>query len=389
MYATTEAYQDMVAAEVREKTPQSFVDCQHFQAVDVPGRMPGLPQTSRKRPSMTAPKLVYSSGHGDLGRNVGHSDESPGLGEHGTRQDFWEQRDKDTKLQYILLKTNTKEMNNYTVNFTTPVESTNSTTESFWLLDHLRICTFSINLLFGFPTHSYIIWLIITGTGSGVALEFFILNLSVCELGICLNSLISALSFSFFSLSTFRSFSLGLVTTGRPVFQCLICVERYLAVVYPVIFLKYKPLRYRVICCTAAWITILGSCFCYLFIDTKTGQIHKQFFSLQFLLALCIQLFCVVAVLRALKQSGPGERRREREEENHMKRRAFQIILITTISMTIIYVPFATVGLFTILTNHYIHKLWITGLICYVLAGFVQPVLFLHRTGKLSCSCAP
>ncbi|XP_077063569.1 hydroxycarboxylic acid receptor 2-like [Siphateles boraxobius] len=280
-------------------------------------------------------------------------------------------------------------MNNYTVNFTTPEESTNSTTESFWLLDHLRICTFSINLLFGFPTHSYIIWLIITGTGSGVASEFFILNLSVCELGICLNCSIYIMSACFQRISQLLFFLQGLSLTGRPLFQCLICVERYLAVVYPVTFLKYKPLRYRVICCTVAWITSLGSCFCSLFFYTNTEQIHSQIFLLQFLLALCIQLFCVVAVLRALKQLGPGERRREREEENHMKRRAFQIILITTISMTIIYVPFATVGLFTILTNHYIHKLWITGLICYVLAGFVQPVLFLHRTGKLSCSCAP
>ncbi|KAG1932888.1 hypothetical protein F2P79_020881, partial [Pimephales promelas] len=132
-------------------------------------------------------------------------------------------------------------MNNYTVNFTTPEESTNSTTDSFWLLKSLQISIVSINLLFGFPTHCYIIWLIITGTGSGVASEFFILNLSVC-----------------------------LSITGRPVFQCLICVERYLAVVQPVTFLK------------------------------------------------------------ALKQTGPGERKREREEENHMKRRAFQIILITT-----------------------------------------------------------
>ncbi|XP_056121972.1 hydroxycarboxylic acid receptor 2-like [Rhinichthys klamathensis goyatoka] len=281
-------------------------------------------------------------------------------------------------------------MNNYTVNFTTPEESTNSTTDSFWLLESLKICIFSINLLFGLPTHSYVIWFIITGTGSGVASEFFNLNLSVCELGVCLNCLFYIMSVCFQRISKLPLFLLGLCITGRPVFQCLMCVERYLAVVHPVTFLKYKPLRYRVICCTAAWITILGSCFCSLFIDfTKNGQIHSHLFSLQFLPALCIQLFCVVAVLRALKQSGPGERRREREEENHMKRRAFQIILITTGSMAIIYVPFATIGLFTILTNHFIHKLWITGLICYILAGFVQPALYLHRIGKLSCSCAP
>jgi len=195
------------------------------------------------------------------------------------------------------------------------------------------------------------------------------------------------MSVCFQRISELLLFLLGLSITGRPVFQCLICVERYLAVVQPVTFLKYKPLRYRVICCAVAWITILGSCFCSLFIDfTKNGQMKKTILSLQFLPTLSIQLFCVVAVLRALKQTGPGERKREREEENHMKRRAFQIILITTVSMAIIYGPFATLGLFTILTNHYIHKLWNTGLICYILAGFVQPALYLHRTGKLWCT---
>ncbi len=43
-------------------------------------------------------------------------------------------------------------------------------------------------------------------------------------------------------------FLFGFAMTGHPLFQCLICVERYLAVVHPVTFLKFKPLRYRVIC---------------------------------------------------------------------------------------------------------------------------------------------
>ncbi len=68
-----------------------------------------------------------------------------------------------------------------------------------------------------------------------------------------------------------------------------------------------------------------------------------------------------------------------------MKRRAFLIILINTVTMTLIYVPFAIAGLVTILTNQSINAILITGMICYVLAGFVHPVLYLHRAGKLSC----
>ncbi|XP_050948632.1 uracil nucleotide/cysteinyl leukotriene receptor-like [Labeo rohita] len=236
-------------------------------------------------------------------------------------------------------------MNNSTVNFTSS-ETSNSSTHFTGLVDSLQICLFSINLLFGLPTHSYIIWLIVTGTGSGVASEFFILNLSVCEIGNSLNSLFYIVSICLSSITALPLFLLGLVFTGRPLFQCLICVERYLAVVHPVTFLKYKPLRYRVICCSAAWIITLSSCFFCLYMSQTLLVL-----SVEFLLILFIQLFFLVAVLRALKQSGPGERRREREDENHMKRRAFLIILINTATTTIIYVPFTILGLFFICTE--------------------------------------
>ncbi len=201
----------------------------------------------------------------------------------------------------------------------------------------------------------------------------------------CLNSLLSILECWFPHLKILAWFLLGLGITGRPLFQCLICVERYLAVVHPVIFLKYKPLRYRVICCTVVWIITLGSCMCCIFTIISHYIVYLWFFSTQFLLFLSIQLFCLVAVLRALKQSGPGERVRGGKEENNMKRRAFHLILITTVTMIIMYAPFSISGFFVIFSQQYIKELFYFGFICFALASFVQPVLYLHRVGKLSC----
>ncbi|XP_051734822.1 uracil nucleotide/cysteinyl leukotriene receptor-like [Ctenopharyngodon idella] len=276
-------------------------------------------------------------------------------------------------------------MINSTVNFTTPETSTNSTTQSIGLVEVLNICVYSIGFLVGLPTHFYIIWLIITGAGSGVVSEFFILNFSISEAGFCVNCLTFVLSVWFSFIVQFKLFLVGLITTGRPLFQCLICVERYLAVVHPVTFLKFKPLRYRVICCTVAWIIILGSCLCCMYTIDPHNIVHMWFLSVQFLLFVFIQLFCCVAVLRALKQSGPGER--GREEENHMKKRAFYLILLTTVTMVITYAPYSIAGFFTIVTEKLIPANWFPGLVCYVLSGFVQPVLYLHRTGKLSYPC--
>ncbi len=127
------------------------------------------------------------------------------------------------------------------------------------------------------------------------------------------------------------------------------------------------------------WIITLGSSFGCMF-TLGLFYTYSWFFSLQFLLFFFIQLFCLVAVLRALKQSGPGERKSV--AENHMKRRAFFLILITTVSMTIIYVPFIISGLFFILTQEYIEEIFTVGLFCFILAGFVQPVLYLNRVGN-------
>ncbi|XP_077053561.1 chemokine XC receptor 1-like [Siphateles boraxobius] len=278
-------------------------------------------------------------------------------------------------------------MNNSTVNFTTAEISTNTTTQSFGLVEILNMCVYSMSFLVGLPTHSYITWLIITGAGSGVASEFFILNFSISEAGYYVNCLTIVLAEWFSFIVQFKLFLSGLAVTGRPLFQCLMCVERYLAVVHPVTFLKYKPLRYRVICCTAAWIIILGSCLCCMFTIVLHYTAHIWFFSLQFLLFFSIQLFCLVAVLRALKQSGPEARRRERKEENCIKKRAFDLILMTTVSMVITYAPISIAGVFFIATEKLNPACWLPGLVCYVLSGFVQPVLYLHHTGKLFCPC--
>ncbi|XP_059381406.1 uncharacterized protein LOC132116544 [Carassius carassius] len=263
----------------------------------------------------------------------------------------------------MAVMTNTEQINNSTENLTSPETSTNYTAQFIGLMGRVEIGVYSIGFLFGFPTHSYIIWLIVTE--SGVASEFFNLNLSVCEFIKCLNSLIAIPSICFSNPTIIPMVLQGLVFTGCSLFQCLICVERYLAVVHPVTFLKYKPLRYRVICSTVAWFITLAPCLCCISIIVSLKiNAYVWFLSQQFLLLFYIQLFCLVAVLRALKQSGPGERarEREREEENHMNKRAFYIILITTVSMTIMHVPFTITGYLRILTQQNSHVLWNTGL---------------------------
>ncbi|XP_077053545.1 uncharacterized protein LOC143704262 [Siphateles boraxobius] len=239
-------------------------------------------------------------------------------------------------------------------------------------------------LLFGVPTHSYVLWLI--ARGKRIPLEIFNVNLTVCEIIYCLIFLIYIFQI-FLNVEIVQHFLQGIGITGRPLFQCLMCMERYLAVVHPVTFLKFKPLRYRVICCTAVWITTLGSCLVSLIILTLSNlKAFTWFFSLQFLIYISIQLFCLVTVLRALKQSGPGGKGGGREEENHMKRKAFHLILITTVTLVVMFAPFIFTGFLTILQQQKqqgVSLIWFLSLSCFILAGFVQPVLYLHRVSEV------
>ncbi len=246
-----------------------------------------------------------------------------------------------------------------------------------------------ISILFGLPTHSYILWLIVKGTGRGIASEFFNLNISICEIMLYLHSSITLLASVFPRLLYVRMFLSGFIATAR-FFQCLICVERYLAVVHPVTFLKYKHLRYKAACSIVTWIMIIICNVLSLeLVHPCNIRLFKCLYLVHFIIFLAINLFCCLAVLRALKKPGPGERRREREDDNHIKRRAFCLILITTVTLVITYVPSSITALQYILSIPASHVLESLSLTCFFLPGFVQPLLFIHRVGKLPFCRSP
>ncbi len=241
-----------------------------------------------------------------------------------------------------------------------------------------------ITVLLGFPFNFYMIWLIVRGAGNGLAAEFFSLNLAVCEIFICMESIMGIISYKVEHFWIFPCFLEALAMIGRPLFQCLMCVERYLAVVHPVKFLKYKPLRYRVICSVIVWMSgFVSGGFSIMTCFFSLYELYFSFFLSQFFIFLSIQLFCCLAVLRALKQSGPGERGREIKEENPMKRRAFYIILINAVTMLFIYIPFVIFIYVMLSSKETPDELMVFGYVCFTLSGLVQPLLFLHRVGKL------
>lgn len=98
------------------------------------------------------------------------------------------------------------------------------------------------NLFVGLPANVYVVWQIVCGAGGAVVSELFALNLAILEIIFCVSSLYMILHFMLrkaVSVGTLvLQCSLQLMFISRPVFQSCICVERYLAVVHPTMFIR-------------------------------------------------------------------------------------------------------------------------------------------------------
>ena len=99
------------------------------------------------------------------------------------------------------------------------------------------------NFLFAVPANSWVLRLMMTSAG------FLTDKMEVFEFKIALNELLFCLITPVFFIGPylFRDvlsksilfLSFPIIIT-RPLFQCCICLDRYMAVIHPVVFLRYK-----------------------------------------------------------------------------------------------------------------------------------------------------
>ncbi|KAG8009680.1 hypothetical protein GBF38_019035, partial [Nibea albiflora] len=199
---------------------------------------------------------------------------------------------------------------------------------------------FTCNFFMGLPINSYVVWLIASGSGGSAASELFALNLSVSEILFCISSLYMMLYFllkmPMVAGIELLQCVLQLMFISRLIFQSSICLERYLAVVHPTVFLRFKPLRYKLACCMVDWLLMLLYCV----IPTLTlSVVHVLYLLVSMsLFFLVLTLYCGVHVLCVLKQPGPGDGSRGHESRNGLKRKAFTIIVITLVFSSISHI---------------------------------------------------
>lgn len=257
---------------------------------------------------------------------------------------------------------------------------------SLFLRDHLIVICKLTSMIIRLPVNIYMVHVIISR--GWITSEFYTLKKAIFELVICLQDTLGLfdLFFSNIYLTGMKHFFLGFTVVGRPYVLTLICVECYLATVKPVVFLRFKPLRYKLFLSGIVWFLTLVSCFGSAFVAFVFPPTSVV------LVAMCcaVQIYCCVCTLLILKQPGPGEGIRQEQGMNSKKQKAFRTILVTTVSVILAYFPL----MILIILNFFVEvKMLIVVLnLCYIFtffSGFAHSFLFLQRSGKLPCITCP
>lgn len=175
---------------------------------------------------------------------------------------------------------------------------------------------------------------------------------------------------------------LGLVLlVGRSLFLSFICVDRYIGVLHPLLFLKLKPMKYRIAISAVGWIIIITSC-----VICTTGVIkHYNLLLPQLLFFFFVKLYSCLMVLKALLRPGPGDGGKKRNGGNLDKIKAFQNILVLLVISSLTYGPlFVSLVLYHILDLEKFLLSWSISLAFGIMLGIMYPVFHLKKIGKLA-----
>jgi len=167
---------------------------------------------------------------------------------------------------------------------------------------------------------------------------------------------------------------------GETFFHVLTCVERYLAVIHPIMYRSLKNergIRMRNVCIGCVWLLCFAQAALFI---TEMFFIILDFCLL--ILAFTIVSFCSFSVLCALINPGPGKQGGDRERVDQLKQRAFLTIVVI---LGVLVLRFSW-GLARAL----IFMFGVSNACVVTCCGFwinlpsslVLPLLFLHRAGK-------
>lgn len=183
-------------------------------------------------------------------------------------------------------------------------------------------------------------------------------------------------------------YTVFIVYLGRLLFQCLTCVEHYLAVIHPITYLSLKTergIKIRNTSIGCVWLLCLGM---LSLVASYSPVLPTVPFFAFFAFGLIVITFCSLSVLFALIRPGPGEVGGQRKRVDQTKRRALMTILAITGVIFLKYVGLlvCTAVHASSLLDYYDGCVVLMSAFWFCLPSSLSlPLLFLYRAGKLPC----
>ncbi|XP_014823431.1 PREDICTED: uncharacterized protein LOC106903907 [Poecilia mexicana] len=166
---------------------------------------------------------------------------------------------------------------------------------------------------------------------------------------------------------------------AQTVFHCLTCIERYLAVVHPIIYMKLKKsqgTRVRNVCIAVG---CLLSFVMFALVPVFYPHFPTTVYFTIFAFIIMTMSFCSLAVFCVLITPGM--------KTDQTKWRAFHTILAITVAL-VLRISGQSASMAILHPNHRVENhcaIFLTGFWFCLPSSLVLPLLFLHRNGKLTC----
>ncbi|KAM3590422.1 uncharacterized protein V6R79_009413 [Siganus canaliculatus] len=175
---------------------------------------------------------------------------------------------------------------------------------------------------------------------------------------------------------------------GQMLFPTFTCVERYLAVVQPVTYMRLRQasgVRLRNASAALVWLFCISGMLAVMLFGDVLERLSVVILVLMLTL-LTVVMFCSLSVLRVLIRPRPGEAARAGPRLDQTKQRAFRTI-VTIMGVLVLkfggYLVCIMLGYSPLIPYHSQCVAKAVSVWFNLLSSLALPLLFLHRAGKL------
>lgn len=230
-----------------------------------------------------------------------------------------------------------------------------------------------IRITAGLPMNARLIWILLSDS----ALDMLNINLLILDIVQCLLLLVDVIIIHVFPhyLETTRTATVVFSILGCPQLMAFMCLERYVAVVWPTRYSLLKAYCFRELCCAVMWAGALSFTIA-VFLSNNFGTFYIG--SAFIVGSVGIMIFCNIKILRTLRSSSPG-----RDEMHPVKVKAYRTVRRIMGVVAFCYAPSVIIINVAPLLNFGRCNLIMAGLGLLTLATILNPIIMLYSKGKI------